>query len=330
MANEWYGGGGASNQYLINKAYVEGVRNIQNLATRSVVNQAAAQAVGEAALVLELYAEVLKSQYKNRKKRMTNINKEVGLDAQHYTLETYKERVNPHNTPAYRENASGSDRRYAGGKMIRAISDPGFFRASSDGILFGNSSVMDRHAKQWYRLNFGAGPKGKTGPYKAGEYRLRFFGEASGAPVTLRGYNPSEAFYVPRGLFVDGGGIPQKLGARRGDIFVPLRGKKLPDKLQKAARGKLWGGGMSAGFGGYHFMDAGMKRIAVTWPIGLTRMIQEWVNEAGAVDTGPVAKLNVPKGELAALSKTLNAEMARLGTNRRARGFIRTVGGFKA
>lgn len=324
----------SSNQNMINRQYVEGLRNLQTFATRGIVADAAAQAQGEVAKILGLYGKALTSQYRNRRKRMTTINRKVGEDAQRFSLQAYEARVNQKNTPAYRATANGKWHRYAGGKMKKAISDPEFFRAAWDGVYFGNSNVMDRHAKQWYRLNFGAGPKGSTGPYKAGEYRLRFFGEASGAPVSLREYRPSEAYYMPRGLFLNrNSAIPQKLGASRGDVFHPRRAPATQFS-QRGARsirsnrdiiGKEWRGGLTAGFGGFHFLDAGVKRIAATWPIGLTRMIQEWVDEADRVGTGPVANLAVPAAELKSMSITLNNEMRRLGRQNRVRGFIDTI-----
>ena len=319
----------ASNDYLIRQVHAEGLRNLQTFTTRAIVSEVAAKSSFEVAQAMSLYGEVLRSNYRNRRGRMTRINKEVGLDAQQRTLDAYDKRVNRKKTPAYRANASGKWKRYAGGRMRKAIADPQFFRASYDGIFFGNQNVMDRQAKQWFRLNFGAGPRAKSGPYRAGEYRLRFFGEATGAPVTLRGYGTAAGYSMPKGLFLNPTtGVPRKLGGSRGDIFHP-RALPLRTRFQVPSdfAGKIWSGGPTQGFGGFHFLDSGMKRIAQIWPIGITRMIQEWVEEAGDAGTGPVAKVAVPKTELAAISRTLNREMDRLRAQQRNVGFIGRLGG---
>lgn len=317
---------------------------MQTVAVRDMVNTFAQEATGKIATVMDLYAEVLKSNYRNRRRRMNRVNQIVAADVRERVLVAYDQRVKSGRSgpSGYRANAPGKWKRYAGGKMELGLEDPGFINTGFDGINFANMNVLDRYAKQWYRLNFGAGPRGQGGGrYRPGEYRLNLFGQATGAPVSLKQYKASAAYRVPAGLFFDPntGSVQNLSGSRRRrDIFQP-KGAPVEDKLRKKLSNRqgrsyglvksgtpVWKGGMSRGFAGYHFLDAGVRRLAGIWPLAMLRLIEEWVEEASQVQTGPVA-LTVPtSAQLDANLAVISRELDRLSNQDKYAGILARLG----
>lgn len=293
----------------------EGVASLRNVALREAVQNASIQLSGQAQAVMLTFARTLEREYRNRRGRMTTINRTVGAEAQAKVISSYLSRVNQAGTPPYRANASGKFKRYAGGKMLQALQDPSFFKGTALALEFINEQLLDRKAKQWYRLNYGAGPRGKSGPYKAQEHKLKFFEETVGV-VSLKGMQPSEAYNMPRGFFVNPQtSKPQKLGSSRGDIFVPIRSSSARTVKKKGGgprQSQIWTGGRSQGFGGFHFFDLGVRHIARKWPTENLRMFNDWVKEAAAAGTGPVAKIAVPKSQVNKQLAVLNRELIRL------------------
>lgn len=293
-------------------------RSLYQTGLRDILNQAVAQTTGEISLVLQTFSKTMEKEYRNRRGRLTAMHRDIGLQAQQKVITAYGSRVNKKGTPGYRANASGRYKRYAGGKMLQALQDPNFFTASALGIGFINQSVLDRKAKQWYRLNFGAGPRGNSGAFKAKEYRLKFFQETVGS-VSLKGMQPSGTYFLPKGFFVNPSGQSQGLGKSRGDIFVPIKSSSARTVQKKGGRAKksnIWAGGPSQGFGGFHFFDPGIAHIARTWPTASLGVLNEWIDEASVAATGPVAKIAVPKSQLAKQSALIQAELARLKVTR--------------
>lgn len=329
----------ASNRFLAQQLAETGVRNMQTVAARQLVEGFAVQATGGVAKVMDLYVGVLQRNYRNRRGRMKKINSVVAEDVRDKVLLSYATRVGRDQGPSgYRANASGKWKRYSGGKMEQGLEDPGFITAAYDGINFANMNVMDRHAKQWYRLNFGAGPRGAAGgKYRPGEYRLNLFGAATGAPVSLKQYPASEQYWMPKGLFYDAStGSVQRLSSKRQrlDVFQPrkapvdkLLGQKLSNP-QGASRalikqsGVFWKGGPSQGFAGYHFLDAGVRRLAGIWPLAMVKLINEWVEEAATVGTGPVSYMAMTPSDLNAVLGTLTREMNRLANQDKYAGIL--------
>lgn len=317
---------------------------MQTVAVRDMVNTFAQEATGKIATVMDLYAEVLKSNYRNRRRRMNRVNQIVADDVRERVLVSYDQRVKSGRSgpSSYRANAPGKWKRYAGGKMEQGLEDPGFINTGFDGINFANMNVLDRHAKQWYRLNFGAGPRGQQGGrFRPGEYRLNLFGQATGAPVSLKQYKASGAYRLPKGLFFDPNtGSVQNLSSsrRRMDIFQP-KGAPVEDKLRQKMSNRegrsyglvksgtpVWQGGMSRGFAGYHFLDAGVRRLAGIWPLAMLRLIEEWVEEASQVKTGPVAMTAMTSAQLNANLAVITKELDRLANQDKYAGILARLG----
>lgn len=85
--------------------------------------------------------------------------------------------------------------RYSGGVLKRALQDPKMVAHSADFIALPNEEILDREAKHWYRLNFGAGTQ-----EQARTHVLRLWGQSSQFYVNRP---PAPAFQMPIGRWGD-------------------------------------------------------------------------------------------------------------------------------
>lgn len=177
--------------------------------------------------------------------------------------------------------------RYANGAMLKALSSPNFYKVTARGVGLIDAGYLDRVAKQWYRLNFGAGEVGGFSK-RHGSHVIPFLGSTAGA-LSLQGYGPSKAFRMPSGAWLTtnmslAGGTGRGDFSRRGqDQFVPLK------YLQR--RTAPFRGGMTSGIIGTAYLDPGVKTLARELGKGWTVLINEWFAEAAESDTGPISQL---------------------------------------
>lgn len=181
------------------------------------------------------------------------LNYDVGRAAQLSVQQAYTHRRHRKNTPPYRTSPNDPRNfRYAGGLLLRALQSKDFFTATPDRLLWGNINRLDAEAKQWRRLNFGAGAAGEEseGPQRFPMRWGTFVGEAIGIPDQV-----SPAFRIPKGWWLDG-------------AFYPM-GEAPPGRhgRPRAAR-------MTAGIAASHFMDAGVRRIAEEYPKAASTMME--------------------------------------------------------
>jgi len=162
--------------------------------------------------------------------------------------------------------------RDAGGKMVQALSSPDFYTATSRGMEWGNIQLLDDTARQWHRLNFGAGGRAGGGSKSY---------EVAGAGISIGLQDgPSPSFSMPAGMWIGSDGSRHRPDAsRRGlDAFYPRRSvhgaSNLPThpdlnpaaiSRQEASSGSI----ETRGIKGRHFMDAGVRRIARELPLAL-------------------------------------------------------------
>lgn len=159
--------------------------------------------------------------------------------------------------------------RDAGGRMEQAILSPEFIRATYDGIGFANTDVLDRMARQWHRLNFGAGAAAGQGP-------RRFTVHWSSAVVASFGFDdtPSAPFVLPEGFWVEPGGNVTPPhgpgggggGSGRGDWFYPSRG------VGRVVQTK--------GIRAWQFLDAGLESIANNMGPAYEALYRDWYESA--------------------------------------------------
>lgn len=213
---------------------------------------------------------------------LKRVHEQTAREARRAVLDAYAASGIGTEFPSYRANARGGLRRYSGGAMERAMRKKEFITGDSRGVRFVDQDLLDRSAKQWYRLNFGALPKGSKNPSVGS---MRFFGKASSQRVELTGFTPSKSFKVPgggaSGIFgvpgssLNGPITPTKRG-QRGILYIQRRGMRFTGKVPP----KFMRGIPSKGIQGKRFLDAGARSINAVYPKLLTDMIRRWESEA--------------------------------------------------
>jgi hypothetical protein len=197
--------------------------------------------------------------------KRTQIHREVGLAAQRSVRAAYSNRRHRKRTPSYRISANSQrNQRYAGGALLRVIGASDFFEATPSGLKFINTTRLNKEAKQWRRLNFGAGGRATTPP---GRYSVSW----DGLVVATMGLEPDPrpAFRIPRGYWFAGG---QRVGAGMGTEFYPV------GEQPSGTRGRPSPARMTKGIAASNFLDAGVQRIAREMPRAYTRAVQELIN----------------------------------------------------
>lgn len=203
------------------------------------------------------------------------------------------------------------------GKMGPAIRSREWIAATRDGILYMDQAYLKRAAKHWYRLNFGAMPRGRQKLPKS--YAVKFGGQGSAARLSLAENRPDKAFVVPKGIWMDGQGAVAPDKGRRGmDSFytpkwfykmatgIPLKSAQGKDfvssmeslrKVERTNTGKDPGrtpfakAVRSKGIRGAQFFDVGVKVIAKEMGPAYEGLLEVWRAEASSGGTGPVAKV---------------------------------------
>ncbi len=155
--------------------------------------------------------------------------------------------------PTYR-----SGDRYSGGKLKRALKSPTMAVGTGDGIEFINTAMLDSSARQWARLNFGAGPaqgnERGSGPFPQPNGRIRF---GSNQGISLRLNNP------PRPNFR----VPQR-GAgyfdTEGRFYMAKKGakwRKKPEGSFSVGGGNTLPKSSRGGIAPRRFLDAGLVAL---------------------------------------------------------------------
>jgi len=301
---------------------------------REMVESVATQASEGVRAEIELFAKSLANKTRRgRDSRVRRIHEIAGKEAQQATLRSFR-RKHP------RKGYSRSKSRMANGAMIRAIASPAFYTARYDGVSFANRAVLDQTAKQWYRLNFGAGAVGVTDTTPPQPYSLKFFDSIAGV-LTLKEYKPSDPFGMPKGIWIEKGVGPggpafpsstgrsdRKLGREitgtgnpglHGPQKAPFTNNEFlalgPNasvietlKERKGTRANFQEKIRTKGIVGSNYLDAGVQSLAKNIGSGWTVLMKEWFQEAAHSGTGPVA--------LAAGDANINgADIARMNDN---------------
>lgn len=100
--------------------------------------------------------------------------------------------IDVRSAPSYREGD-----RFAG-RLYSALKSPSMAVGTAHGIEFINTGLLDQTARQWARLNFGAGPaEGRTGAHWPRPRAAIRFGSQVGIPLALTN-PPRPNFNVPQ------------------------------------------------------------------------------------------------------------------------------------
>lgn len=194
------------------------------------------------------------------------IHRAVGEQAQIAMVNAYTHRRYRRPTHHYRSpNDPSPNERYSGAVLRRALQREDMILATSTGLSFINVDVLDAEAKQWRRINFGAGGKAGQG------------GTPATVPIVWDGLvvaslglppDPRPPFRIPRGYWIAGSG--ERIGAGKGfgDEFYPvgaIRGR----------RGRPSPARMTAGIAASNFMDRGVAAIAGGIPPAYAALYRE-------------------------------------------------------
>jgi hypothetical protein len=274
--------------------------HFEQIIATEILDSATTQMAGEIGNHATLFYKALSSKMaRNRDFRVTRIHQQAGKDGQDATVRAFQRRKSRALRNAGRPVEDGKPiggqglrlapslsrpDRYANGKMLQALRSPKFFTARWDGVAFVNKAHLDQTAKQWYRLNFGAGERARQTPARK-VYSIKFF-EAVIGTLSFQRFGPSAAFGMPYGAFFPrGGGAP--IGpdpSRRGlDDFVPGVFAKLDSPPFKGTR-------VTKGIKGTNFLDAGLgaltKSLGAGWEILYLEWLQESATQARTTDFG--------------------------------------------
>jgi hypothetical protein len=237
---------------------------------------------------------------------ITKAHAQVARDAQRAILDAYDDSLL--HTPPYRQNALlEKNRRYAGGMLRSVLASEDFVTSDSRGIYIGNTAELDARARQWRRLNYGAGSDAGGG---AQIFTLRwsnqqFFLEEPG------GVRPP--FRIPAGSWFGEEFYPTSEREAQNQYVSRVTGRKI-----RSLRGwhtKAFGlesndvrrqkARMTRGIRGRHWLGAGIGLIAEDLPEAYSAAVnklfkagdqamQDAVHEAGATRPGqPKATVTV-------------------------------------
>lgn len=203
--------------------------------------------------------------------KLTRAHQEIGEAAQRSMVAAYTHRRFRRPKGSYRIDDASPNERYAGGALRRALLDPGMVEADDRGVRFINTAILDREARQWRRLNYGAGGKAGTPP---AQFPLQW----GGVVVATLGLpaDPRPAFRIPRGYWIGPDGKRVGAGAGNTDRFYPVSTTSGDINRGEAFRGRPSPGRVTAGIAAANFLDAGVRRIANEIPSAYLRLYAEW------------------------------------------------------
>ena len=188
-------------------------------------------------------------------------------------------------THPYRWTGSAPYRRYAKGAMERALSSEGMVSYDNRSMILIGRESLDQIARQWYRLNFGAGTKGKGG--RQPEVKKWKMGRKSiSMTLSLAEFGPSGGFFVPHSRVhtrVNGplaASNTAGLAARRAARKEGGVGDGPGFYLLPVAGGKKVRNPYSAGFRGHHFLEAGVDYVNAEYPKQLYSILDTWFRTA--------------------------------------------------
>lgn len=210
----------------VNRAFVEGMA----VATAKTSKQLTA--LGRA---------VAKGAVSNNK--TAQINRRIAVAAKNATVNSYVA-YRRKGVASYRQG-EGRHPRDSGGALRDALRSEKMIHSDATTISFINKEHLNASARQWARLNYGAGPRGMASP-QSRPFPMRVSNTVV-ADIGIGG-RPSRAFTIPRGYFIEGA------------FYLPGEGPH-PGQVDVARRS------VTQGIRAEHFLDNGLAMIARRfWP----------------------------------------------------------------
>jgi hypothetical protein len=209
-----------------------------------------------------------------RRAGLREVNSTIARETMSFVINAYENRGSE-GTPAYRyedpdDGPPRQFKRYSNGAMLRALSDPNNYTFSPREFSFINFEIMDSHAKQWYRLNFGT--KDRPGDSPSGP-NMKFMGVETSRKITLDQWKPSDYVAMPKGFWsktfaaqTEGTLLKRGRGAFYPATLNPESGAAKPVNFRKVK-----------GIEGKHFLDQGAIFINKRYPELLENMVEDWM-----------------------------------------------------
>jgi hypothetical protein len=219
----------------------------------------------------------------------TQAHRDVGNAALRSLIDGYTHRRFRRPQDPYR----AGDQRYAGGALLRALRREEHVNAFARGFDFLDTGILNSEAKQWRRLNFGAG-SGSAGGIDVPQSFQMTWGDLV---VGLRP-DPRPAFRIPRGFWFDQGGTRVGAGADRSGRFYYVGSPELPASNETGNRrlGRPSPGRVTRGIASANFLDAGIRRIANELPRAYNTLFNDlYDRQLGKLEeVGATAGLRAP------------------------------------
>lgn len=296
----------------------QGATSVTYGATFSITDMyksAVQQAMEQMATIVSLYADALRVSIAGARSKFYSAFTAIGEEANIATVAAYERVHAARNSPASYRQGNG---RYSGGLLARALASPEMYLAGTNGVSWPNFSFMDQVARQWARLNFGAGPRAQAGLNASGieeggiatsASSVKVFGDelntlSSGMRLSLASFRPGSAFFIPAGFWTAGG---QQVGPDTGrtgsDAFYPGGSAFANNQSLKAAKGQASNNfqrrKLTQGVAAWGFLNAGISSIAQNGPVVISSLVLDAVNATKInPNTGPLRTLNFDAGIL--------------------------------
>lgn len=301
---------------------------------QSVLGQAIDNLTGDFAEAIQLFAGSLANNTRrNRDVRLQRMHEGVARRGQQAMLQAYD--ISHPRRYGYPYNPS----RFAGGVLRQALSSPSMARGQYDGIIFGDTVLLDSRAKQWYRLNFGVGTKGASRARGAGKRRgptgIDLFNETvfrmSLKENTIS--NSGDRLPMPPGFFIRPGdttrfqgetgaaslsfdspsaaamdSVPARRQQGKGkDFFLPVFSSNPSYGWLRTQPNFFRGRKRTRGIAGSYYLDEGVRVIARELGPAWSNLISVWFDEAAqGIEASPVLKRSKKTGQEGELGR-LNA-----------------------
>lgn len=187
---------------------------------------------------------------------------EIGTAARFALFRAYLGRPHARPIPSYRQGD-----RQSGGELRRALSNPQMIRATPTGLFLINRDILDKEARHWRRLNFGAGGGGREGDLTPpGRFPVSGMGMLIGLEP-----DPRPAFSIPPGFWIGRDGqFMQPSDDRTGQDQFYLRSSSAA--LAQSGSGGFKTKRMTRGIAANNFLDAPMEVVAAQIKPGLDRL----------------------------------------------------------
>jgi len=276
MANYVYKKPGYFRQYGVGPNLYGG-----SIFARALAQEMVQKSNSETAKIVSRY---IRSMYTNTNKRadLRAMHEQLSAGAASAALQAY-EQSGIGGKPSYRyaEPRNSPLFRYANGRMRLALGSLQQLNHVDDtGIALFNKRWLDKNARQWYRLNFGALPQSSPNVQTG---TIRMFNKTSSRRISLAGYGPSQAFFVPQ--TIKGRGVWSSRALPRTNLRA-LRGSNISD----GSTGFLYVVGpnfkgsfrpkVSKGIRGARFLDAGVRSVNNAYGPALTNLFRKWDRQA--------------------------------------------------